>query len=279
MKKYVRSLVLPWKKMLVTSPPKLRAFAVVLVIMVLSELYLNNDAVAQLVDVDATEFNLDLLRSVIVALFLTVILVAFNFFGGDRAKRFYCQWCGMRDGAYSGIPDKSMLVIAILAPVVSFALTFVISYIRYSVGLDASGSADVVSASAAQSGVNLAATGANFSFPEVLLLAAVLIAAIIFSFVYAFVTTDFSDLAKARSVKQLEEDICQAFARSDAEHVDEFVAESIHLIEHIGKSTTARAKDKVLVSLLELCNDPAIATSVYRSLLAYGNQHSKVVKD
>ena len=268
MDKFIKSAAKPIKKVLATSSPKLKAFACVLLIMVVSELYLNNEAVSQLMDTNSEAMGLDAMRSLIIALFLTVILVAFNLYGGDRAKRFYAA---ITKGEEK--PDISMLVIAVASPVLSLILTLVISYIRFAVGSGAGQGADGLAAALEAAG-GVASTSSNFSLPEVILLASVLIAAVAFSYMYSFVTTDPDDMAKNAEVVMAEEGIRATIAKGEFDRGDAFVLDSLALCDDLGDGVRARAKDKVLISLLELCHDPAIATSVYKKVTDYADKAS-----
>lgn len=262
-KRFTKSLVRPYKKMLATSSPKLKAFFVVLVIMVVSELYLNNAAVSRLISADTNTLT-GVFRSMIIALFLTAILIAFNFYGGDRCKRFYHSWRTEKNNA-----DPSMLLIAIIAPAISLILTIVISYIRYSVG-NVSTTENIQLPGSAQASTDTAAVG--FAMPEVVLLAAVLIAAIVFSYVYSFVNTDPFDLAKMSNTTFVEEKIALIQTEVDISNVNEFTTDSNKLLEELASGIEARAKDQVLSCLLSLCNDPAVATRVYNNVVTFAKQ-------
>lgn len=55
--------------------------------MVFAELFVNNAAISRLMDADYTFSGI--MRSGVVALFLTVFIVVLGIYGGDRAKHCY----------------------------------------------------------------------------------------------------------------------------------------------------------------------------------------------
>ena len=252
MNKHAKLVRSSCKKALRTTTPKLKAFAVVLVAMVLSELYLNNDAVSQLLE--TKEFGPEAYRSMLIALFLTVIIVSLNFYGGNCAKRYFEQ---KRRGVRI---DASMLVFSVVSMIASIALILVISFIRYTVGSDAGTSE--TSEILLQAVDSSAGDAKSFSMPEVVLLAAVLLASAVFSYMYSFIHTAEADVKMARDIQMADLDACLKLSEADFARSETFMHYSEQLLEAEARRSRARASDRVTKAVLCLCDDPAIATNV-----------------
>lgn len=238
------------------TPAKLKLCGLALIVMVFSELWVNNQAIAQLVDASGDSAS-GVLRSMVIALFLTVLIIVLGVFSGDRAKRYYFQATDKRCDS----PDKSLLVVAIASSVANLVLIATISYIRFSVTGDAS-AVDSLAAQASQS-LSLEATGSSSGTGEVILLAAILLASAIFSFIYSFTVTDpFQETINA-DIKRTETVIKTSLAENASGRSQEFAEDSLVLCDHIANSVRQRAQDQIIISLLSFCSDPAIATRVY----------------
>ena len=144
-------------------------------------------------------------------------------------------------------------------------LIAVITYIRFQVGAKGGGSNEDVFASTAQdvSGYSTAAGG--FSTPEVVLLAAILGAAAVFSFILAFVSTDPLDGEKKRALGLVELEAEKSLAAASSARLEEFSEASLELIGWHCDAVRWRARDQIIVALCHLASDPAIATRLTRN--------------
>lgn len=231
----------------------------VLVFTVFSELFVNHRAISSLLDQGTDAAGIA--TAGIVALFLTLLVVVFAVIGGDRAKRYLWEVIG------APRRDTAKLVVAVLCLVADCLLVGTITYIRWSVAnVDVVGGA--IGAAAQQAGLEVA-TASSFSDAEVVLLGAVLIAAMLFSFLFSFVSTDPRDLGKRRALNYAAEGVRADMAKAAAERSGTFAEDSMKLGDAKARAIEYRALDQVLAALLVLVDDPAKAPRVYDQILDY----------
>lgn len=254
MKHFSKKALIPYRKMLDEIPQKLKICSIALIIMVFAELFVNYSAISRLMDADYSVSGI--LRCGIVALFLTTLVVVLGIYGGDRAKRYY------HATIYGKTPDKSQLLIAIACFALNLVLITMITYIRYEVGAASASSGGDIYAQVATSTSGGATTAAGFSTPEVVLLAAILTSAAVFSFVLAFTVTDPLEAQKAREWSLVEAKIRAELASAASGRAEEVSSKSIELIEHHCDAIRWRTYDHLIVTLCSLANDPAVATSL-----------------
>lgn len=268
MDRFIRSVSKPCRRILSNVPEKLRISGGVLILMVFAELFLNYQAVSQLMD--AGETGLSAFRAMVVALFVTVIVIALNYCGGHEAKLYYEQNADANAGPRNGADSRSKLVVAIAAPALSAVLIAVISFIRYSVGEDAAATFDQL-ALAVEGVGGTAFSAIDTTTAETALLATVLTAASAFAYAHAFLCTSSDDVEKETAVMLLEREIALMLTSAACENSSAFAAETSALLDDLGNASMARIKDQVLRSLMDLCDDPDITSRAYREILEAGN--------